>query len=58
MKSLLYTVITVFLVTTGFNCLTSKNKDIFKKSCYWIPTSASAQLYTHLQYFKILHHQI
>lgn len=31
MKSLQYIVITVFLVTTGFNCLTSKNKDIFKK---------------------------
>lgn len=58
LKSLQYIVITVFLVTTGFNCLTSKNKDIFKKSCYSIPSSASDQLYTDLHYFKILHHQI
>lgn len=58
MKSLQYIVITVLLVTTGFNCLTSKNKDIFKKSCYWIPSSASDQLYTDLQNFKILHHEI
>lgn len=57
-KSLQYIVITVFLVTTGFNCLTSKNKNIFKKSCYWIPSSASDQLYTDRQYFKIVHHQI
>lgn len=30
MKSLQYIVITVFLVTTGFNCLTSKTRTYLK----------------------------